>query len=126
MYFIYPKKAVLIKFKLIQVNKKLKQYPVQFLVRFNKSLRQKRRLVNFTAEMVHRYQGMISLDYDSIHHVDELLRQIRIKESQLKIAQESNMVYTAQALEKQILKLQQNLSESRDPEIHALMSLLDD
>ncbi|BAY32647.1 hypothetical protein NIES2107_45370 [Nostoc carneum NIES-2107] len=69
---------------------------------------------------------MISLDYDSIHHVDELLRQIRIKESQLKIAQESNMIYTAQALEKQILKLQQNLSESRDPEIHALMSLLDD
>ncbi|MDZ7963289.1 MAG: hypothetical protein RMY34_36475 [Aulosira sp. DedQUE10] len=69
---------------------------------------------------------MISLDYDLIHVHDELLRKIRIKESQLKIAQASHMVYTSEALENQIIELQQKLSESQDPEFQALMSLLDD
>ncbi|AHJ29068.1 hypothetical protein PN465_21500 [Nodularia spumigena CS-584] len=69
---------------------------------------------------------MISQDYNSIDAVNQLLRKIRIKESQLKIAQSSNMVYTSQVLNKQILELQHQLSESQDPELDALMSLLDD
>ena len=69
---------------------------------------------------------MISQDYDSIDAVNELLRKIRIKETQLKLAQTSNMVYTSKVLKSQILDLQHQLSESNDPEIHSLMSLLDD
>ncbi|TVP56308.1 MAG: hypothetical protein EA343_24225 [Nodularia sp. (in: Bacteria)] len=69
---------------------------------------------------------MISQDYDSIDAVDELLRQIRIKETQLKLAQTSNMVYTSEVLKNQLLELQHQLSESNDSELHALMSLLDD
>ncbi|MDB9305929.1 hypothetical protein PN488_16380 [Nodularia spumigena CS-591/12] len=69
---------------------------------------------------------MISQDYNSIDAVNQLLRKIRIKESQLKIAQSSNMLYTSQVLKNQILELQDQLSESEDPELDALMSLLDD
>jgi hypothetical protein len=69
---------------------------------------------------------MISQDYDSINAVDELLRKIRIKENQLKIAQTSNMLYASEVLKQQILELQHQLSESNDPELHALMSLWDD
>jgi len=69
---------------------------------------------------------MISQDYDSTYAVDELLRKIRIKESQLKIAKESNMVYTSEALNTQILDLRRKLSEAQDPEMQALMSLLED
>jgi hypothetical protein len=74
---------------------------------------------------------MISQDYDSIDTVDvdavdELLRKIRIKENQLKIAQTSNMLYTSEVLKQQILELQHQLSESNDPELHALMSLWDE
>jgi hypothetical protein len=69
---------------------------------------------------------MISQDCESVDIVNDLLRKIRIKESQLKIAQESNMVYTAEALENQILELRYELSQSQDPEFQALMSLLDD
>ncbi len=69
---------------------------------------------------------MISQDYDSIHVEDYLLRQIEIKENQLKIAQKSNMVYVAEALEIQLLELRCQLSEPQDHELQALMSLLDD
>ncbi|MBD2517320.1 hypothetical protein H6G93_20525 [Nostoc sp. FACHB-973] len=69
---------------------------------------------------------MISQDYDSISAVDELLRKIRIKESQLKIAQESNMVNVVTALQTQLLELRHHLSESPDSELQALMTLLDD
>ncbi len=69
---------------------------------------------------------MISQDFDSIDVVDELIRKIRIKESQLKLAQKSNLLYTSEVLKNQILELQHQLSESQDPELHALMSLLDD
>lgn len=69
---------------------------------------------------------MIFQDCESVDIVNDLLRKIRIKESQLKIAQESNMVYTAEALKNQILELQSKLSQSPDPELQALMSLLDD
>ncbi|MBW4677943.1 MAG: hypothetical protein KME52_29310 [Desmonostoc geniculatum HA4340-LM1] len=69
---------------------------------------------------------MISQDYDSISAVDELLRKIRIKESQLKIAQESNMVNVVTALQTQLLDLRHELSESPDSELQALMTLLDD
>ncbi|BAY07990.1 hypothetical protein [Calothrix sp. NIES-2098] len=69
---------------------------------------------------------MISQEYESISHVNELLRQIRVKENQLKIAQESHMIYAAQSIENQILELRHKLSESQDPELAALMSLLED
>ncbi|MDB9320635.1 hypothetical protein PN483_06530 [Nodularia spumigena CS-591/04] len=69
---------------------------------------------------------MISQDYNSIDAVNQLLRKIRIKESQLKIAQSSNMLYTSQVLKNQILELQHQLSDSQDPELDALMSLLED
>ncbi|MDF5710108.1 MAG: hypothetical protein PUP90_21175 [Nostoc sp. S4] len=69
---------------------------------------------------------MISPNYDSIYTVNELLRKIRIKESQLKIAQESDMVNVVTALQTQLLELQDELSESPDLELQALMSLLDD
>jgi histidyl-tRNA synthetase len=69
---------------------------------------------------------MITQDCESVDIVNDLLRKIRIKKSQLQIAQESNLVYTAKALENQILELQSMLSQSRDPELEALMSLLDD
>ncbi|MBD2439496.1 hypothetical protein [Nostoc sp. FACHB-110] len=69
---------------------------------------------------------MISQDCESVDIVNDLVRKIRIKESQLKIAQESNLIYTSAALESQILELRFKLSQSQDPELDALMSLLDD
>lgn len=69
---------------------------------------------------------MISQDYDSIHAVDELLRKIRIKETQLKLAEASNMVHTSAELKNQLSVLQQELSAAEDPEIQSLMSLLDE
>ncbi|MDZ8187988.1 MAG: hypothetical protein RMX96_24445 [Nostoc sp. ChiSLP02] len=69
---------------------------------------------------------MISQDYDSMSGVDELLRKLRIKETQLKIAQESNMVNVITALETQLLELRLQLSEAPDSELQALMSLLDE
>ncbi|MBD2535553.1 hypothetical protein H6G97_41670 [Nostoc flagelliforme FACHB-838] len=39
---------------------------------------------------------MISENDDSIDAVNELLRKISIKETQLKIAQESNLIHTAE------------------------------
>lgn len=69
---------------------------------------------------------MLSQDCDSISVVNELVRKIRIKENQLKIAKESNMLYVAEALEAQLLELRSQLSESPDSEFQALMSLLDD
>jgi CO dehydrogenase/acetyl-CoA synthase epsilon subunit len=69
---------------------------------------------------------MISQDYDSIYAVNELLRQIRIKEIQLKIAEESNMLNVTTALQAQLLELRHQLSESQDSELQALMSLLED
>ncbi|MBN3926901.1 hypothetical protein [Nostoc sp. NMS4] len=69
---------------------------------------------------------MIAQHYNSIHLENNLLKQIKIKENQLKIAQESNMIYVAEALQHELLKLQNELSEPQDVEIQALMSLLDD
>jgi len=69
---------------------------------------------------------MISHDRDATSVVNQLLRQIKIKENQLKIAQDSNMLYVAQALETQLLELRSQLSEPPDLEFQALMRLLDD
>lgn len=69
---------------------------------------------------------MIYSDDNSIDIVNQLLRKIRIKQTQLKLAQTYNMVYTSQVLQNQILELQHQLSGSQDQEINALMSLLDD
>ncbi|MCC5615761.1 hypothetical protein LC605_11910 [Nostoc sp. CHAB 5836] len=69
---------------------------------------------------------MIAQHYNSIHVENNLLKQIKIKENQLRIAQESNMLYVAEALQNQLFKLQSQLSEPQDVEIQALMSLLDD
>ncbi|WP_193196649.1 hypothetical protein [Nostoc sp. MG11] len=69
---------------------------------------------------------MISHDYNAIDVEEKLLRQIEIKENQLKIAQESNMVYVAEAIESELLKLRSQLPEPQEQELQALMSLLDD
>ncbi|WP_375477996.1 hypothetical protein [uncultured Nostoc sp.] len=71
---------------------------------------------------------MIAQHYNSIHVENNLLKQIKIKESQLKIAQESEMLHVAEELQSQLLQLQSQLSEpqEQDVEIQALMSLLDD
>lgn len=68
---------------------------------------------------------MIFSDCDSIDAVDELLKKIRIKETQLNIAQESGMNYVAQALTEQLVELRSQLSDAPDPEFQSLMSLLD-
>ncbi|MEH2332097.1 hypothetical protein [Nostoc sp.] len=71
---------------------------------------------------------MIAQHYNSIHVENNLLKQIKIKENQLKIAQESDMLHVAKELQSQLLKLQSQLSEpqEQDVEIQALMSLLDE
>ena len=68
---------------------------------------------------------MIFSDCDSIDAVDELLKKICIKETQLKIAQESGMTYVAQALTEQLVELRAQLSDAPNPELQSLMSLLD-
>ncbi|MDB9446284.1 hypothetical protein [Anabaena sp. CS-542/02] len=68
---------------------------------------------------------MMHEDYNAVDAVNELLRKIRIKESQLRVAKTSNLLYTSEVLQNQILELQQELSDSENPEIAALMSLLD-
>jgi hypothetical protein len=69
---------------------------------------------------------MIAQHYNSIHVENDLLQQIKIKENQLRIAQESNMIHVVEALQSQLLKLQSQLSEPQDVEVQALMSLLDE
>jgi len=69
---------------------------------------------------------MITQNYNSIHVENNLLKQIKVKENQLKIAQESNMLHVAEALQDELLKLQGQLSESQDVEVQALMGLIDD
>jgi hypothetical protein len=70
---------------------------------------------------------MISQDYNAIDFVNELIRKIRIKEKQLKIAKTSNMKYVAEAIESQLLELKNQLSDSQEePELNALMNLLED
>ncbi|MEH1828323.1 MAG: hypothetical protein V7L22_23815 [Nostoc sp.] len=71
---------------------------------------------------------MIAQHYNSTHVENNLLKQIKIKENQLKIAQESDMIHVAEELQGQLLKLQSQLSEPQDQdvEVQALMALLDD
>ena len=69
---------------------------------------------------------MIAQHYNSNHIENNLLKQIKIKENQLKIAQESNMLHVVEALQNELLKLQGQFSEPQDVEVQALMSLLDD
>ncbi|MBD2532665.1 hypothetical protein H6G97_24995 [Nostoc flagelliforme FACHB-838] len=70
---------------------------------------------------------MIAQNYNSIHIENSLLKKIKVKENQLKIAQESNMIHVAEELQNQLLKLQGQLSEpQQDVEIQALMTLLDE
>ncbi len=67
---------------------------------------------------------MISENDYSIDAVNELIRKISIKETQLKIAQESNLIQTAVALENQLSQLQQELRDSSDTQLlQSLMSL---
>ncbi|MEH2049743.1 hypothetical protein [Nostoc sp.] len=71
---------------------------------------------------------MIAQHYNSTHVENNLLKQIKIKENQLKIAQESDMLHVAEELQGQLFKLQSQLSEPQDQdvEVQALMALLDD
>ncbi|KAF3885239.1 MULTISPECIES: hypothetical protein [Nostocales] len=68
----------------------------------------------------------IAQDRDSTHLENNLLRQIRIKEHQLKIAREFNMIYVAETLQKQLSELEKQLPDSYNLEFQALMSLLDE
>jgi hypothetical protein len=69
-------------------------------------------------------EAMISENDYSIDAVNELIRKISIKETQLKIAQESNLIQTAVALENQLSQLQQELRDSSDTQLlQSLMSL---
>jgi hypothetical protein len=90
---------------------------------------------------------MIAQDCSLTNIENSLLRQIKIKENQLKIAREFNMPYVAETLqnqlselysqfsglqspsselENQLSELQHQSSELQDLEFQALMSLLDD
>ncbi|MEH1822097.1 hypothetical protein [Nostoc sp.] len=66
---------------------------------------------------------MITENDDSVDAVNELVRKISIKETQLKIAQESNLLQTAEALENQLFQLQQELGDNSDTQLQSLMSL---
>ena len=66
---------------------------------------------------------MITENDDSVDAVNELVRKISIKETQLKIAQESNLIQTAEALESQLSELQQELGDNSDTQLQSLMSL---
>ncbi|MFN6488035.1 MULTISPECIES: hypothetical protein [unclassified Nostoc] len=66
---------------------------------------------------------MITENNDSVDAVNELVRKISIKETQLKIAQESNLIYAAEALQNQLSQLQQELGDSSDTQLQSLMSL---
>ncbi|MGF2037228.1 MAG: hypothetical protein RMZ43_018230 [Nostoc sp. CmiVER01] len=66
---------------------------------------------------------MITENDDSLDAVNELVRKISIKETQLKIAQESNLIQTAEALENQLSQLQQELGDNSDTQLQSLMSL---
>ncbi len=69
--------------------------------------------------MIAQYQNSFQLE-------NNLLRQIAIKENQLQIAREFDMLYVAKELQSQLSKLQSRLLELQNPEFAALMSLLDD
>ncbi|MEH1923238.1 hypothetical protein [Nostoc sp.] len=66
---------------------------------------------------------MITENDDSVDAVNELVRKISIKETQLKIAQDSNLIQTAEALENQLSQLQQELGDNSDTQLQSLMSL---
>ena len=66
---------------------------------------------------------MITENDDSVDAVNELVRKISIKETQLKIAQESNLIQTAEALENQLAQLEQELGDNSDTQLQSLMSL---
>ncbi|MEH1828199.1 MAG: hypothetical protein V7L22_23170 [Nostoc sp.] len=66
---------------------------------------------------------MITENDDSVDAVNDLLRKISIKETQLKIAQESNLIHTAEALQNQLSQLQQELGDNSDTQLQSLMSL---
>lgn len=66
---------------------------------------------------------MITENDDSVNAVNELVRKISIKETQLKIAHESNLIHTAEVLENQVAQLQQELGDNSDTQLQLLMSL---
>jgi hypothetical protein len=83
-------------------------------------------MLSLIPRVLSEFPAMIAQDEDSYSFVNDLLRKIRIREAQLKTAQEANLVYVTEGLENQLLELQRQLSDSHDPQIQSLMSLLDD
>ncbi|WP_414573313.1 hypothetical protein [Nostoc sp. CCY 9925] len=77
----------------------------------------------FLLETDIRDEAMITENDDSVDAVNELVRKISIKETQLKIAQDSNLIQTAEALENQLSQLQQELGDNSDTQLQSLMSL---
>lgn len=68
---------------------------------------------------------MLVQETDKIHTDKSLLKQIKIKENQLKIAIEAHMHHVAEVLQRQILELE-GMTFEEDSDFQALMSLLDD
>ena len=66
---------------------------------------------------------MIYENDDSVDAVNELLRKISIKETQLKIPHESNLIHTAEALENQLSQLRHELGHNSDTQLQSPMSL---
>lgn len=73
-----------------------------------------------------------NLDYktdsksDSKSNKAELLRKIKIKKDQLKIAHEGNMPYVAEALQTQLEELMTKVDSQPDSEFQALMNLVEE
>ncbi len=68
---------------------------------------------------------MIAEHHNPTQVETNIYKQIKIKETQLKIALESNMAHVVEALERQLLELR-NSEPKAETDFQALMSLLDE
>ncbi len=73
--------------------------------------------------MIAIQQGLIRTDIRTDNNLD---RQIKIKKIQLKIAQEGNMPFVVEAIQRQLAELEMGEQDlQQDSDFNALMSLLD-
>ncbi|NJL60526.1 MAG: hypothetical protein HC903_00190 [Methylacidiphilales bacterium] len=69
---------------------------------------------------------MVAIQHDFIRTDNNLDRQIKIKRTQLRIAQEGNMPFVIEAIQHQLTKLEMGGEDlQQDSNFNALMSLLD-
>ncbi|MBO3462680.1 hypothetical protein G7B40_002030 [Aetokthonos hydrillicola Thurmond2011] len=69
---------------------------------------------------------MIAQHHDLTGVEDNLIRQILIKENQLRIAQEAGMLQVAEELHKQLSSLNSQLADLQEREFEVWMTLLED